>query len=172
MSKLYFNLPHTAVKDNTVKVFVNVYSEGSAYGGGEEGGWYYTYGELERSVESECTCPIEEVVSMEWEEVSDDYGGRHPEYDHMKYELASSEDWHRPECPSAILVREIQASSDPKDKAEFLQSYITANGTWSPDSMEDAPEDYVGERVTGGEYVLKIQDHRGRNYPENTPRYC
>ena len=122
MSKAYFNLPHKAVKDSTVKVFVNVYSEGRARGGSEEGGWYYTYGELERSVESECTCPIEEVVSMEWEEVSDGYGERYPEYDHMRYELASFETWHRHECPSAILFREIQASGDPKGKAEFLHS--------------------------------------------------
>ena len=50
----------------TVTCFVNVYKTGRAYGGAEEGGWWYDYGELYKSYRTECTCPIEDVVSMRW----------------------------------------------------------------------------------------------------------
>ena len=58
-----------------------------------------------------------------------------------------------------------------ENKAQFLESFITAGGTWDMNSMDDAPSEFAGERITGGSYAMRIEDHKGRDYPSHRPQY-
>ena len=142
-------------------VFVNIYNEGRAFGGPEEGGWYYDYGEPKESLKSECTCPLDDVLTAEWNE----------ELEEMDYLFDEYPLQHKEECPSRILYEQVKKARDNGQKAAFLASYVTSNGTWDPNGMDDAPSEYSGERITGGKIVIKIQPHKGKDYPEYQPRW-
>jgi len=147
----------------TVTCFVNVYKTGRAYGGAEEGGWWYDYGELYKSYRTECNCPIEDVVSMRWlEDESGEEG--------MVYSFDGS---HKDECPAIKVYAEVADVyiHGNTNKEQYLESFITAGGTWNMNSMDDAPSEFAGERITGGSYAMRIEDHKGQDYPSHRPRY-
>ena len=144
---------------DTVTVFVNIYDTGQAYGGPEEGGWFYRYGTLKATYRSECFCPIQDVVSMDWDD----------DEERVIYQLTETPYGHRPDCPAVILYNTFKEGGDKE--AEFLKSYVTANGTYDPNSGEDPPEDYAGELVTGGAQEVRIQTHKGENFPQHRPFY-
>ena len=148
----------------TVTCFVNVYKTGKAYGGAEEGGWWYGYGELHKSYRTQCTCPIEDVVSMQW--IEDYYTGE----ESMVYSFGGN---HKDECPAIKVYAEVEDVyvNGNENKAQFLESFITAGGTWDMNSMDDAPSEFAGERITGGSYVIKMEDHKGEDYPSHRPQY-
>ena len=156
----------TMSRENAI-VYVNAYKESQAYGGPEEGGWYYRVGTVSRSEASECSCPIEHVVLVGKWGVFDDEG----EYvkDELQFSMRGWPDDHEETCPSRILA---ESWHRPKQKPYFPESYTTANGTWSPDSMEDAPEDYRGEIVTiDPNLVVRIEVSEGEDWPQYQPHY-
>ena len=152
--------------ENTI-VYVNGYKESQAYGGPEEGGWYYRVGTVSRSEPSECTCPIEHVVLAHYKNIYDEYD----EFvrDELEFILRGLPSDHKEACPARILA---ESWERPKQKPYFPESYTTANGTWSPDSMEDAPEDYAGEIVTiDPNLVIRIEVSEGEDWPKYQPRW-
>ena len=156
----------TMSRENAI-VYVNAYKESQAYGGPEEGGWYYRVGAVSKSEASECSCPIEHVVLVGKWGVFDDEG----EYvkDELQFSMRGWPDDHEETCPSRILA---ESWRRPKQKPYFPESYTTANGTWSPDSMEDAPEDYRGEIVTiDPNLVVRIEVSEGEDWPQYQPHY-
>ena len=149
-------------------VYVNAYKESQAYGGPEEGGWYYRVGTVSRSETSECSCPIEHVVMAQMKDIYDEELGEYVE-NKLKFFLRGLPEDHQETCPSRILA---ESWHRPKQKPYFPEAYTTANGTWSPDSMEDAPEDYRGEIVTiDPNLVIRIEVSEGEDWPQSRPHY-
>ena len=154
-------------------VYVNAYKESQAYGGPEEGGWYYHVGTVSKSETAECSCPIERVVMAQShsEYMGDNVMRGDGEYSkhELQFSLKGWPDDHEETCPSRILA---ESWHRPKQKPYFPESYTTANGTWNPDSMEDAPEDYRGEIVTiDPNLVIRIEVSEGKDWPQYQPHW-
>ncbi len=155
------------MSNENAKVYLNGYQESQAYGGPEEGGWYYRVGTIMRSEVTECSCPMEHVLLAHYKNIYDEYD----EFvrDELEFMLRGLPEDHEDTCPARILA---ESWRRPKQKAYFPEAYITANGTWSPDSMEDAPEDYAGETVhIDPNLVIRIEVSEGKDWPEYTPHY-
>lgn len=123
------------------ELFVNVYTVQQAYGGSEEGGWYYEIGTPVTCMQTTCNC------DSDWHETSNKI------------------------CPVTHCFKYSLDNFVLDHKEEYLDSFITAGGTWSPDSIDDAPPEYSGEIATTGKRILRIETTPAVHYPEYKPHY-
>ena len=154
-------------------VFVNVYEVGQAFGGHEEGGWYYRYGTLQRQVVTKCLCPWEDVLHQEIDGEDKQQGSsisRWMETDCSRFWISSYQYDHKPDCRAmAVVAEENQKIKNPEP--QFAESFTTAGGTWDMDSSEDAPDEYAREIVTEGGWEIRLELQEGRDFPLHRPHY-
>jgi len=123
------------------EMFVNVYTVQQGYGGPEEGGWWYEIGTPVTCMKTTCNC------NSDWHEQSNDI------------------------CPVTHCFKYTLDNYILGHKEEYLESFITAGGTWSPDSMDDAPPEYVGEIATTGKRIIRVETIPAMTYPQFKPHY-
>lgn len=107
--------------------YINVYDVGSAYGGPEEGGWWYDTGEFIKTIGTAATLEEARALRNNVAEVmsrSTAYRMGHGEHDG------------------------VDANGDADD------SFLILGGVWGEGSIE-----------------AHVEEHPGRNYPTERPRY-
>jgi hypothetical protein len=124
------------------KVFVTVYNETQAYGGAEEGGWYYKQGEPVEGVYTLC-CGIGDGLRD-----------------------------HEDTCPAKAVSELYYGNYVQGHKEEYLRSFThRPDGVSWLDSDEDAPDEYRGELATSGNYVVTIENFPPEPYPKERLYY-
>jgi hypothetical protein len=123
------------------EMFVNVYTVQQGYGGPEEGGWWYEIGTPVTCMKTTCNC------NSQWHWPSNDI------------------------CPVTHCFKYTLDNYILGHKEEYLDSFITAGGTWSPDSMDDAPSENIGEIATTGKRSIRVETFPAMTYPQNKPYY-
>ena len=138
------------------KVFVTVYSETQAYGGAEEGGWYYMRGEPIDGVYTLCCGATREVV---W----DDHESGETIKDTW---LESAPNNHAEDCPARGAAEKYHEQYVLGHRDEYLRSFThRPDGVSWLDSDEDAPNEYRGEVATSGDNHVVIEGHPPESYP-------
>ena len=147
-------------------VYVNVYDKGERFGGHEEGGWTYSTYTLKESLKSWCDCPADQVVHRWFDD----------EQEITIYELSPwISDHYMPDvisrsCQAGILAKQIRDQWDEEGaKATYLESFITAGGTYDMNSADDAPSEFTHEAITGGEIHVRIEDKKGEDWNNYRP---
>ena len=104
--------------------YVNVYLEDRAYGGPEEGGWWYTYGTPARA--------------------------------------SDLETWLGGKCVEAInpSFRTVNYAQAASHVADMIQE------------QNDNRRSDIGSVISEGRFIVRVQDHEPRSYPEGQPYYC
>ena len=139
-------------------VYVNVYDRGEAFGGHEEGGWTYSTYTLKESLKSWCDCPADQVVRRWFDD----------EQEITIYELSPWISDHY--CQAGLLAKQIKDQWDEEGaKATYLESFITAGGTYDMNSADDAPSEFTHEAITGGEIHVRIEDKKGEDWNTYRP---
>ena len=124
------------------KVFVTVYHETRAYGGPEEGGWYYTQGEPVEGVYTLC-CGVGD-------------GSRD----------------HEDTCPAQAVSELYYSNYVEGNKDEYLRAFThRPDGVSWLDSGEDAPDEIRGEVATSGTYSVTIEYFPPEPFPQYQPYY-
>jgi hypothetical protein len=78
---------------------------------------------------------------------------------------------HAETCPARGAYEGFHAIYVDGSKAYIPEAYLTAGGTWTPDSMEDAPDDVRGEVFERGVYHVEFDWQPPRPQPEYQPYY-
>ena len=139
-------------------VYVNVYDKGERFGGHEEGGWTYSTYTLKESLKSWCDCPADQVVRRWFDD----------EQEITIYELSPWISDHY--CQAGLLAKQIKDQWDEEGaKATYLESFITAGGTYDMNSADDAPSEFTHEAITGGEIHVRIEDKKGEDWNTYRP---
>lgn len=139
-------------------VYVNVYDKGERFGGHEEGGWTYSTYTLKESLKSWCDCPADQVVRRWFDD----------EQEITIYELSPYISDHY--CQAGLLAKQIRDQWDEEGaKATYLESFITAGGTYDMNSADDAPSEFTHEAITGGEIHVRIEDKKGEDWNDYRP---
>ena len=126
-----------------MKVFVTVYNETQAYGGAEEGGWYYTCGE-----------PIDGVYTLCCGATGGDPNN------------------HAEDCPARGAAEKYHEKYVLGHRDEYLRSFTHGpDGVSWLDSDEDAPNEYRGEVATSGQNHVVIENDSPASYPTERPFY-
>ena len=139
-------------------VYVNVYDKGERFGGHEEGGWTYSTYTLKQSLKSWCDCDNDRVVRRWFDD----------EQEITIYELSPWISDHY--CQAGLLAKQIRDQWDEEGaKATYLESFITAGGTYDMNSADDAPSEFTHEAITGGEIHVRIEDKKGEDWNTYRP---
>jgi hypothetical protein len=142
------------------KVFVTVYHEDQAFGGPEEGGWWYTVSEPVDGVWTLC-CGGREYVTYEGE-----YG---PVTETWPYPDLQD---HADGCPARGAAERYWHQYVEGAKDEYLASFVHGpDGVSWLDSHQDAPEPYRGEVATTGRYTVLIEEEPPQSRPRHRPHY-
>ena len=158
-------------------VYVNVYDKGERFGGHEEGGWTYNTYTLKESLKSWCDCPADQVVRRWFDDeqeitiyelspwISDHYMP-----DVISRSLLTESEKADIHCQAGLLAKQIRDQWDEEGaKATYLESFITAGGTYDMNSADDAPSEFTHEAITGGEIHVRIEDKKGEDWNNYRP---
>ena len=140
---------------NQQKVYVTVWHTEQAYGGPEEGGWYYQQGEPVEGVYT--LCCMAEGVRVEFSE--DEWG------------VSNRVDDHDDTCPARGAYEGFHNAYVANHQEQYLHSFVTANGTYDPDGPDDAPDELVGEVATSGNYHVSFDREPPESFPKYRPHY-
>ena len=139
--------------DNRLKLYVSVYKVTRAYGGAEEGGWYYSQGEPTDGVFTLCCGHVGEPY--EW---SGEYSGRVSD--------------HLDGCPALAAYNAYVERYVKGHKEEYLKAFTHApDGTSWLDRADDAPGEYRGEVATTGKYEIRVESNPPQAWPKYRPHY-
>jgi hypothetical protein len=150
-----------------IRCYAEAYRTSSAYGGPEEGGWSYTVYSLEETIPTWCHC--DPMLVMKY------YAGVEETGEPPTQALAGPYA-HEDNCQAGNTLRDLEGrhTTEEPAKQEFTESYITAGGTWSMDSAEDAPPDHLGEVMTRSSranyFTLSLEEAEKTDQPR--PRYA
>ena len=137
------------------KILVNVYRVQRAYGGPEEGGWWYPKGTLiEADFTDICQCNLPLIVAGDydyWSSQADEEG---------EYIFDVSESQHAPDCGLHAMV----------DKARQL--YSGHRDEWIPQEPDDDSPERVGEALKTGVIEVALSLHLIQHYPARRPTYA
>jgi len=144
------------------KVYVTVYNESQAYGGSEEGGWYYTVSE---PVDSLCTLCCGVMGK-------DDFA-------RLPHHQEALEQWfltdplaHEDTCPAKGAAETYHRQYVLGHTEAYLRSFThRPDGVSWLDSGEDAPEEFRGERATDGKHYVRIEEEPPDASPPGRPHY-
>ena len=155
--------------------YFNIYEIGRAYGGSEEGGWYYDYGKPVESVplksypwllddngqkfqdESGLYARTDEVKNMisYFESKGFDFSGQNrlktSPWDAEKEDFGNAQRYHNPDEAAEIYQEGSQAMD------EFARDYPELLDKWYMDQYTD--------------YRYSLEDHPAKEFPEETPYY-
>ena len=154
-----------ARKGQPIPCYAESYRSSRAYGGGEEGGWYYTAYSLQNSSPTECECDPAYIMSYYHDREYDEWIGP---------TIAKRASEHDSKCPAGRLLATLEHAETTAGPArqEFTDEFITAGGTWNMDSGEDAPPEYAGEiatRASRADYFALSLTKHGQEAPR--PHY-
>ena len=124
--------------------YVNIYETNRAYGGPEEGGWYYDTGDLLKTKEF---C---------WLDTRNKETG---EYEYNQYDLALE------------YADKMKEKLSQADQLDYKMGYGAHDGV---DPNGEGNDDYIlkdGKWGTG-EYKIEVGVIEGKSYPEDAPTWC
>jgi len=136
---------------NTHKRFVTAFKMTRAYGGAEEGGWYYTIRE-----------PIESLATLCCGATGGSYGYTPDSNGAGSFRY----DPHPVDCPALAVADMLYNKHVLGHTERYTADFITAGGTYDPNGPDDAPAEYSGEVATTGKHTIMIQEE----FPEASPR--
>ena len=143
------------------KVYVTVYNDVQAYGGAEEGGWYYTERE---PIDSLCTLCCGATGSSEYIDI---HGHTATDTWLLGDPLA-----HEETCPARGAAETYHRQYVLGHTETYLRSFThRPDGVSWLDSGEDAPEEFRGERATNGNYYVRIEEEPPDASPPGRPYY-
>lgn len=135
-------------------LWINVYQVERAYGGPEEGGWWYDQKNFKVGQEVQCECNL---PLMEWP-ISDEMG---------------NEGWH---CELDVQLDSHSDSCDVTSKHESISDIWlgeTVDGdTWYPQNEGDDSEPMRGESFSSGNIEVSVELIDGKGYTQDIPQYC
>ena len=147
---------------NTQMVYVTVYNETQGYGGGEEGGWYYTQGQPIDGLYTLCCGATADTLDEDWEPGVSVWGTC----------LASNPDEHAADCPARGAAERYHREYVLGHTEAYLRSFThRPDGVSWLDSDEDAPGEYRGEVATNGTNHVIIEADPPAAYPTVRPHY-
>lgn len=136
------------------RIYINIHQVQQAFGGPEEGGWYYSVGTPLKSIQTRsCVCDLPTETSPVWEDW--DTGQKFPP---RRY-LYIGHDAHDPGCPL------IERWDRTRDK------YIGVKDTYFPQADGDDSPEFLGECLSSGTIQVSIDTRPGKPYPEGRPFY-
>jgi hypothetical protein len=134
------------------KIYVTVYHETRAYGGSEEGGWYYQQGE-----------PIDGVYTL-------CCGSTDPSVAFAHSSLAF--DNHADDCPARGAAETFYRQYVLNHTEEYLRTFThRPDGLSWLDSPDDTPDEYRGEVATSGTYYVSMDETPPESYPQGRVYY-
>jgi hypothetical protein len=143
------------------RAYVTVYKETKAYGGSEEGGWWYDQREPVDGVYTLC-CGITGSSAY-----TDEDGRTATD----TWLLGNPSD-HEATCPARGAGDRYHGQYVLGHTEEYLDSFThhPDGGRWL-DSIDDAPDPHRGEVATSGTYSVRIEEEPPQNYPSVRPHY-
>lgn len=156
-------------------LYVNIYAAGRAYGGPEEGGWWYDVASPVGSI------PVDWEAD-EWERARQgaiNLGilNREGDIASIDYETHEHTEWCRPDERDVAYLGEdiptISARCHEAEWREHLETTLRRKAERIRDEwLEKYPRSGKRSSVLGGEdYDVVIQKHFARPYPQEVPRY-
>lgn len=117
--------------------YINVYDVGQAYGGPEEGGWWYATGEFIKTIGTAAT--LEEAIAIQ-------------------------------DAYEACKAWAVNGATKLKRQTAYRMGHGQHDGV---DANGDGDDSYLMRGGRWGEGSLKasIEEHPGRDYPTERPRY-
>ena len=140
------------IEDKVIRtMYVNVYQVERAYGGAEEGGWWYDAGTVLESKERLCAC---ELPVTTWP-ILDEYGR-----EGYRAELDTWFGNHdENECEAIHTLNDL------------VEKYTGRKDEWYPQVDGDDSEPRRGESFSSGDIRVRIELDAGISYPSEMPMY-
>ena len=144
-----------------IRAYVTVYSATQAYGGPEEGGWWYT---REEPIDGLCTlcCGVsgaDDHVDTNGPTVADTW-------------LLGDPSDHAEDCPARGAAEAYHKQYVLGHSEEYLRTFTHGpDGVSWLDSGEDAPGPCAGEQATSGTHYVRIESEPPDASPQGRPHY-
>jgi len=143
------------------KIYVTVYHETQAYGGSEEGGWYYRQGEPIEGVYTLCcgTTDSYEYFDEDGKPATERWIARYPDH-------------HADDCPARGAAETFYRQYVLNHTEEYLRTFThRPDGLSWLDSPDDTPDEYRGEVATSGTYYVSMDETPPESYPQGRVYY-
>ena len=132
-------------------LYVNVYQVERAYGGSEEGGWWYDAGTVLETKERLCACDLPVIT---WP-VSDEYG----------------REGYRAELDTWVANHDENECEAYDTLNDLLEKYAGRKDEWYLQTEGDDSEPRRGESFSSGNIKVCIELDAGVPYPSVMPMY-
>ena len=132
-------------------LYVNVYQVERAYGGSEEGGWWYDTGTVLETKERLCACDLPVIT---WP-VSDEYG----------------REGYRAELDTWVSNHDENECEAYDTLNDLLEKYAGRKDEWYLQTEGDDSEPRRGESFSSGNIKVCIELDAGVPYPSVMPMY-